>query len=55
MEIINKQYFKNCVPFTDCTTETNNTQVVNAKELGLVMSMCNVIRYSDNYLVSFFS
>ena len=30
--------FKNCVPFTDCISETNNAQVDNAKDLDIVMS-----------------
>ena len=28
----------------------NNTQIDNAKEIGLVMPMCNLIEYSNNYL-----
>ena len=42
--------FKNCAPFTDCIREINNTQVDNAKDTDIVMSMYNVIEYSDNYL-----
>ena len=30
---------KNSAPFTYCTTEINNTQVDNAKDLSLVMPM----------------
>ena len=46
----NKQaIFKNCAPFTDCITEINNTQVDNAKDLDVVMSMYNLIEYNDNY------
>ena len=41
--------FKNCVPFTNCTSEINNTQVDNAKDIHIVMPMYNLIEYSDNY------
>ena len=40
---------KNCVPFTDCMSEINNTQVDNTKDIDVVMSMCSLIEYSDNY------
>ena len=36
--------FKNYAPFTDCTSETNNTQIDN-----VVIPMYNLIEYSDNY------
>ena len=41
--------FKNCAPFTNCTSEINNTQVDNAKDIDIVMPMYNLIEYSDNY------
>ena len=41
--------FKNCAPFTNCISEINNTQVGNAKDIGIVMPMYNLIEYSDNY------
>ena len=44
-----KVIFKNCAPFTICISEINNTQVDNAKDLDAVMSMYNLIEYSDNY------
>ena len=28
-----KVIFKNCAPFTDCITETNNTQIDNAHKM----------------------
>ena len=31
--------FKNCAPFTDCLSDLNNRQSVNAKEINLVMNM----------------
>ena len=44
-----KVIFKNCTPFTDCINEINNTQVDNSKYIDIVMSMYNLIQYSDNY------
>ena len=44
-----KVIFKNCAPFTNCISETNNTQVDNAKDIDIVMPMYNLIEYSDNY------
>ena len=41
--------FKNCVPFTNCISGINNTQVDNAKDIDIVMPMYNLIEYSDNY------
>ena len=41
--------FKNCAPFTDCISKMNNTQVDNAKHIVIVMPMCNLIEYRDNY------
>ena len=41
--------FKNCAPFTNCISEINNTQIDYAKDIGIVMPMCNLIEYSDNY------
>ena len=44
-----KVIFKNCAPFTNCISEINNTQIDNAKDIGIVMPMYNLIEYSDNY------
>ena len=41
--------FKNCASFTDYISEINNTQVDNAKDLNVAMSMYNLIVYRDNY------
>ena len=38
---------KNCVPFTGCISEINNTQIDNAKDIDIVMSMCNSIEYRN--------
>ena len=34
---------KNWAPFTDCISEINNTQIDNAKDIGVVMPMYNLI------------
>ena len=41
---------KNCVPFTDCISEINNTQINNAKNNDAVMPLHNWIEYNVNYL-----
>ena len=35
--------FKNCAPFTDCISETNNTQIDNVKDTDVVMSLRNLM------------
>ena len=37
--------FKNCVPFTDCIGQINNTQIDN----DVVVPMYHLIEYNDNY------
>ena len=44
-----KVIFKNCAPFTNCISEINNTQIDYAKDIDIVMSMYNLIEYSDHY------
>ena len=44
-----KVIFKKCAPFTNCISEINNTQIDNTKDIDIVMSMCDLIEYSDNY------
>ena len=41
---------KYCVPFTNCISKINNTQVDNAKDIDVEMLIYNLIEYSDNYL-----
>ena len=41
--------FKTCALFTDCISDINNTQIDNDKDIHVVMSMYNLIEYSDNY------
>ena len=43
-----KILFKNCAPFTDSISKINNTQIDNAKHIDVIMSMYNLIEYSDN-------
>ena len=44
-----KVTFKNCAPFhISVSGINNNTLVENAKDLDIVMSMYNLIEYSDN-------
>ena len=40
---------KNCAPLTDWISEINNTEIDNAKYIGVVMPMYNLIKYSNNY------
>ena len=44
-----KLAFKNSAPFTGCISKINNTLIDNAKDLDIVMPMCNLIEYSKNY------
>ena len=40
--------FKNCVPFTDCISNMNNTKIDTTKYKDGVMPMYNLIEYIDN-------
>ena len=40
---------KNCAPFTNCRSKTNDTQIGNAKDADMIMPMYSLIEYSDNY------
>ena len=40
--------FKNFATFTDCISETNNTQIDKAKYIDVVMLMYNLLEYGDN-------
>ena len=42
--------FKNCATFTDCISKMNNPQVDHAKDIDVVMPVCNLIEYSYFYL-----
>ena len=41
--------FKNCAPFTNCKSEIDNAEINNAKDIDILISMYNLIEYSDNY------
>ena len=41
--------FKNFALFTKCISRTNNTETDNAQDIDIVMPMCNLIEYRDNY------
>ena len=41
--------FKNCAPFSTCTTNINDTFVDKANHIYIAMPMYNLIEYSDNY------
>ena len=45
-----KIIFNNFVPITTCITEMNNTQVDDAQNSDIVMSVNDLIEYSDAYL-----
>ena len=44
-----KLHLKNFSPFTKCITHINDKHVDSADNLDIVMSMYNLIEYSDNY------
>ena len=44
-----KVILKNCAPFTSCITEMKNTQVDDAQDIDIVISMYNLIEFSDAY------
>ena len=44
-----KVIFKNCAPFTNCINRINNIQVDDAHDIDVVMSMYNLIEYSDHH------
>ena len=43
-----KVIFKNCAPFTNRISEIHNTQIDNAKDIDIVMSIYNLTEYSGN-------
>ena len=40
---------KNCAPFADCISETNNKQLQNAKDVDEKMEMYISLEYRDSY------
>ena len=47
-----KLTFKNNAPFRSCISKINNTFVDNGEDLDIVMSMYNLLDYSDNYFMT---
>ena len=47
-----KVIFKNGATFTNCLSKINNTQVDNAKDKDVIMSVYNLIKYSHYYMKS---
>ena len=41
--------FKNCAPYTDYVSEISNTEVDKSKGLNVLVPMCNLIEYSNNF------
>ena len=41
--------FKNCAPFSTCTTKINDVFVDEANHIYIAMPMYNLIEYNDNY------
>ena len=41
--------FKNNAPFISCISKINSTLIENTEDLDIVMSMYNLLEYSQNY------
>ena len=41
--------FKKCAQFTRCVTHINNEDVKTAESLDMIMTMYNLLEYSDSY------
>ena len=41
--------FKDCAPFTRCVIHINDQHVETAENLDIIMPICNLIEYSENY------
>ena len=41
--------FKDSAPFITCISNTNNTEIDNCQDIDIIMSMYNLIKYSNNY------
>ena len=46
---IKVKYLKLLLHLLILKVKKNNTEIDNAKEIDIFMSMCNLIEYSDNY------
>ena len=47
-----KLIYKNSAPFRSCISKIINTLVGNAEDLDIVMPMCNLLEYSNNYYMT---
>ena len=45
--------YKNCAPFVKCIHRINNTEIHNAEDIDIAITMYNLIEYSDNYSKTF--
>ena len=41
--------FKNCAPYASCKSYINNIEIDYCQDIDIVMSMYNIIEYSDNH------
>ena len=44
-----KVIIKNCIPFTNCRSHKSNTQVDDAHDIDVIMSIYSLIKHNDNY------
>ena len=44
--------FKNNAPFRSCISKTNSTLIDNAEDLDIVISMDNLLEFSQNYFIT---
>ena len=44
-----KVIIKNCIPFTNCRSRKSNTQVDDAHDIDVIMSIYSLIKHNDNY------
>ena len=42
--------FKSKVPFRSCISKINNTLIENVEDLGIVLSMCSLLKYTTLFL-----
>ena len=47
-----KLIFKNNTPCRSCISKTNNTFIDNAEDFNIVMSMYNLLKYSENHSIT---
>ena len=43
------EIFKNCAPFTTCKSKINNKEIDKAEDIDIVLSIYNLMEYSNNY------